>query len=63
MSLNFFQHTCQEPARTDIQFGLCDDENRQRAYTDAANTDKWVATVRNDSAKALVFTAIDKCVL
>lgn len=63
MSLNFFQSKCQEPTINHIVFGLCDDENGGKAYTNTDDTSKWIATVKNDSQKHVVFTAIDKCVL
>ena len=63
MSLDFFQNECQEPALSNIEFGLCDDENGGIAYTDIANSNKWIATVKNDSQQPIVFTAVDKCVL
>ena len=63
MSLNFFEKNCQEPPLTNIEFGLCDDENGTIAYTDIADKTKWIATVKNDIQKSIVFTAIDKCVL
>ena len=63
MSLDFFQNKCQEPTRKDIEFGLCDDQNGGRAYTDTADKNKWIATVKNDNELSVVFTAIDKCVL
>ncbi|MDI9364202.1 MAG: hypothetical protein QM541_04565 [Flavobacterium sp.] len=63
MSLNFFQRKCQEPAINHVVFGLCDDENGGKAYTNTDDTSKWIATVKNESQKQVVFTAIDKCVL
>ena len=63
MSLDFFQIKCQEPALSNIEFGLCDDENGGVAYTDTIDMSKWIATVKNDSQQSVVFTAIDKCVL
>lgn len=63
MSLNFFQNKCQEPAINNVVFGLCDDEKGSKAYTNVDDSTRWIATVRNDSQKLVVFTAIDKCVL
>ncbi|RZK21163.1 MAG: hypothetical protein EOO43_10745 [Flavobacterium sp.] len=63
MSLDFFHAKCQEPPIRDTQFGLCDDEDGGRAYTDTTDSSKWIATVLNDSRQEVVFTAIDKCVL
>ncbi len=44
-------------------FGLCDDQNGTKAYTNINDRTKWIATVKNDSNRNLTFTAIDKCVL
>jgi len=63
MSLNFFQGKCQESPRRNIEFGLCEDQNGTKAYTDITDSDKWIATVKNENQLELVFTAIDKCVL
>lgn len=63
MSLDFFQHKCQESPRKNIEFGLCDDQNGRKAYTDISDRNKWIATVKNENQHELVFTAIDKCVL
>ncbi|MBN2445079.1 MAG: hypothetical protein JXJ04_27230 [Spirochaetales bacterium] len=37
MSLNFYKTDCQEPQRNDRHFGICDDENGEKAYTDLSN--------------------------
>jgi hypothetical protein len=63
MSLDFFQTKCQEPALNNIEFGLCDDQNGGKAYTDIHDQDRWIATVKNDNLQSIVFTAIDKCVI
>jgi hypothetical protein len=61
--MNFFNIACQEaPILADI-FGLCDDRLGQPAYTKMDDPDSWVATVQNRSGEAVVFTAIDKCVI
>ena len=62
MSVNFHVAACQETLN-DSLFGLCDDNNGQKAYTNIPEPDKWIATVKNDAGKDLVFTAIDKCVI
>lgn len=61
--MDFFQSICQEPPLNHSLFGLCDDQNGRRAYTDVKNQRKWIATVKNDKNKSLIFTAIDKCVI
>lgn len=63
MSINFFEPACQEPAFTHKLVGLCDDENGTKAYTDITDPGKWIATVKNDLEKKLVFIAVDKCVI
>jgi hypothetical protein len=61
--MNFFKIACQEPATTDIIFGICDDINHHKAYTVRSNPETWIATVKNDKSEELIFTAVDKCVL
>lgn len=63
MTLDFFQNKCQEPALSLEEFGLCDDQNGQKAYTNIDDRNRWIATVKNNSGLEVVFTAIDKCVL
>lgn len=61
--MNFFDPTCQEPILTHLEFGLCDDQNGKVAYTDVSDRSKWIATVINQDALEITFTAIDKCVI
>jgi len=61
--MNFFKPACQEPTINESEFGLCDDQNGTKAYTNIGDHIKWIATVQNDRNKSLIFTAIDKCVL
>lgn len=61
--MNFFEPSCREPAIDESIFGLCDDQDGTRAYSNIDDSAKWIATVKNDRNKALTFTAIDKCVL
>lgn len=61
--MNFFDSECQEPVRREVLFGLCDDQNRKKAYTNTDDPSRWVATVQNDSKVELTFTAIDNCVI
>jgi hypothetical protein len=61
--MDFFQSACQELPLNHTLFGLCDDQNGGKAYTNVNAPAKWVATVKNDKGKTLVFTAIDKCVI
>jgi hypothetical protein len=61
--MNFFNAACQEPSINNTLFGLCDDQNGGKAYTNVDDPTKWIATVKNDDSKTLIFTAIDKCVI
>lgn len=63
MSLNFLENRCREAERTDRLFGLCDDQDGRKAYSDSDDQKKWIATVKNDNAICLVFTPIDKCII
>lgn len=62
MKLNFFNFQCQEPPIANSEFGICDDENGEKAYIDKTNSRKWIATVKNNKKIVLTFTAIDKCI-
>lgn len=62
MSMNFFDASWELPLNNS-KFGLCDDENGAKAYTNTDEPSKWIATVQNGSNSKLVFTAIDKCVI
>lgn len=59
--MNFFDAEYQEPPTSESTFGICDDQNGQKAYTDRTN--KWIATVHNEKPFQLIFTAIDKGVI
>jgi hypothetical protein len=61
MSIDFFNNPCKEDPRTDNQFGICDDQNHTKAYTDITDPSKWVAKVLNQNSKSITFTAIDIC--
>lgn len=60
--MDFFNAICQEPTLNDSIFGLCDDQNGKKAYTNLTDNSKWIATVKNNNTE-LTFTAIDKCVI
>lgn len=60
--MNFLKVECQEPPMDCESFGLCDDRNGLKAYVNTDTPSKWIATVKNNK-KAVVFTAIDKCVI
>jgi len=61
--MDFFETTCFDPAIDKSIFGLCDDQNGTKAYTNIDDQTKWIAMVINNRHKKLTFTAIDKCVL
>lgn len=63
MSVNFFETDCREPSRNDVQFGICDDQNGTKAYTNTTDCTAWIATVINDNQVAISFTAIDNCIV
>lgn len=63
MSLNFLVNNCREPVRKDLLFGLCDDQDGKKAYSNSDDPTKWIATVKNNNALVLAFTPIDKCVI
>ncbi|MFM9949614.1 MAG: hypothetical protein ACKV1O_16875 [Saprospiraceae bacterium] len=63
MSLNFLVTNCQEDARKDLVFGLCDNQDGKKAYSNTDAPANWIATVKNDHAIELVFTPIDKCII
>ena len=62
MSLNFLNIACQEKLNNSL-FGLCDDNDGTKAYIDIADKRKWIATVKNDNNKDVIFTAVDKCII
>lgn len=62
MPINFFAPTCQEPSINAVRFGICDDQQGGKAYTNTADQDAWVATVENDRQEDITFTAIDQCI-
>jgi hypothetical protein len=63
MTLNFLENTCSEPVRTDAKFGICDDQDGEKAYSTINTPEQWIATVKNDHTIKLVFTPIDNCLI
>lgn len=61
--MDFFNPDCQRGPYSDLRFGVCDDQDTTPAYVDTQDSDKWVATVENPAQRAVIFTAIDKCVI
>jgi hypothetical protein len=63
MSLNFFDASCQEQPRNNDLFGLCDNQNGTKAYSNIDNPSQWIASVINKGKIDVIFTAIDKCLI
>lgn len=63
MSVTFTGTGCSEPVRKDILFGLCDNQDGAKAYSDVTDKSKWIAVVVNDDKVPVIFTAIDNCIV
>jgi hypothetical protein len=64
MAVDFFDNNCREAPRTNIRFGLCDKQgNEEPAYSDSENEQDWLAEVRNESGKTIVFIPLDNCII
>ncbi len=63
MKIDFFNNNCNEDSLNESEFGICDDEDGRRAYTDITDRNKWIAHVSNINKKDVIFTAIDNCVV
>ena len=63
MSAIFLASACSEEARKDDLFGLCDDQNSTKAYSDIVDNTKWIAKVNNPNQVETVFTPIDNCII
>ncbi len=63
MLIDFFKSDCQGTTEQQM-FGLCDDPApaTNPAYIDENDSDKWIAEVKNEDKKQVVFTAIDHCI-
>jgi len=61
--MDFYNSACQEPLINEKLFGICDDENGEKAYVDTNDSSKWIASVKNNNEKKLIFTAVDKCII
>lgn len=59
--IDFFNPVCQESPRNDTEFGILD--GNPVAFTTTSNPSSCIATVKNQSPKQVVFTAIDGCVV
>ncbi len=62
MSVDFFNTDCSEPVQNNTFFGICDNQDGTKAYTDIQNEDNWIARVNNENQIEVVFTAIDNCI-
>ncbi len=63
MKIDFFNTPCTEKkAITSERFGICDDRDETKAYTDLDDDSKWIAVINNKKCKAITFTAIDNCI-
>ncbi len=63
MKIDFLHNNCVEPSTQAPEFGLCDRENGEKAYSDFENPKDWIATVKNENKQTLFFTPIDKCLI
>jgi len=62
MSVDFFNTPCKESALTNKEFGICDNEDGSKAYTDVDDSHLWIAVVNNETQIEVTFTAIDNCI-
>ncbi len=62
MNVDFFNTSCKESTRKDRSFGICDDQDGEKAYTDTSDKSKWIAKVKNSNCIEVEFTAIDNCI-
>ncbi len=63
MSINFLNNACREDVRNEASFGLCDQQNGTKAYSNVDQPETWIATVKNDNCISLIFTPVDKCLI
>ena len=62
MEIDFSKSQCQSVSNKK-RFGLCDEQdNKEPAYLDEQNEDKWIAVVENEELKEVHFIAIDYCI-
>lgn len=62
MSVDFFNNSCKEPFLSNKKFGICDDQDGTKAYTNIDQPSIWIATVINENNIEVVFTSIDNCI-
>lgn len=63
MSTDFLGSKCNELSRKDKLFGLCDDQNSEKAYSDTGDDKQWIAKVNNPNETEIIFTPIDNCII
>jgi len=63
MSLNFLNNACIEQVRNVVYFGLCDNQDGTKAYSNLDKPNTWIAIVKNDNGIDLFFTPVDKCLI
>lgn len=61
--MDFFKRVCQTGPHSEVEFGICDDNDGGVAFVDKADPPKWTAKVVNKNSLPVLFTAVDKCVL
>ena len=62
MEIDFLNSQCQSVSNKK-RFGLCDEQdNKEPAYLDEQNEDKWIAVVENEELKEVHFITIDYCI-
>jgi len=61
MGIDFFKPECQETTK-EKKFGLFDAQDGTPAKIKLDDEPSWNATVLNDEAKQILFTAIDNCI-
>ncbi|MCQ6957615.1 hypothetical protein [Mucilaginibacter aquariorum] len=63
MNVDFLGSTCNEPVRTNKLFGLCDNQDSTKAYSNLDAPTTWIADVINEEEIEVVFTPIDWCII
>lgn len=54
---------CTEKPRKDRLFGICDDQDGEKAYSHNETPENWIAIVVNNNEELVTFTAIDNCII
>lgn len=60
--IDFFNNSCNENSLTDEEFGICDNQDGTKAYSENTNSGNWIAIVKNNTQKEMTFTPIDNCI-